>query len=249
MTNNWIFLRGLGRDSRHWGIFTELFKSHFPTARVYCLDLPGSGRFAHQTCPKDMALIAEHLEQQWRSVQPEQPANILALSMGGMAALQWQQQYPESIESLVLMNISSRLSPFYERLNYRAYKALLSLFLASAEKKEQMIIHLTSNLYPYRSQLLKQWTAFALDNPVRGKNLFRQLVAASGFNISDDKPERPVLILNSLQDRLVSFHCSERIAERWKIKVNSHPAAGHDLTLDAPLWVTEQIKDWHKNRL
>ena len=44
---NWILLRGLARESAHWGDFIPLLQSTFPDAQLTLLDLPGTGRF-HQ---------------------------------------------------------------------------------------------------------------------------------------------------------------------------------------------------------
>jgi pimeloyl-ACP methyl ester carboxylesterase len=59
----------------------------------------------------------------------------------------------------------------------------------------------------------------------------------------------PTLVLRSRGDRLVSWRCSERIAERLSLPLRVHEghgpeAAGHDRPLDAPDWVCAQITDW-----
>ena len=33
--STWIFLRGLTRESRHWGNFPETFRSEVPAAQVF----------------------------------------------------------------------------------------------------------------------------------------------------------------------------------------------------------------------
>jgi hypothetical protein len=57
-------------------------------------------------------------------------------------------------------------------------------------------------------------------------------------------PHDRVLLLRSLQDRLVNPVCSERMAEQWDWPVRTHPEAGHDLPLDDADWVIKQIQDW-----
>ena len=147
------------------------------------------------------------------------------------------------------MNISSRnLSPFYRRLDYKIYPVLLSLLLKKTVHREGAIIRLTSNLYPSRTQLTEQWSQYAKDCPVRQWNLFRQLWAAATYSFPKKKPEQPVLMLNSLSDRMVHPDCSKVISEAWEVPLKRHPTAGHDVTLDAPLWVLEQLKNWVKHQ-
>mgnify|MGYP003949335389 CR=1 FL=1 len=44
---NWLFLRGLTREQRHWGPFRDVFARDYPGAKVHCLDLPGTGTERH----------------------------------------------------------------------------------------------------------------------------------------------------------------------------------------------------------
>ena len=39
----WIFLRGLTRESRHWGGFVDQFQQTIPGSTVIALGLPGNG--------------------------------------------------------------------------------------------------------------------------------------------------------------------------------------------------------------
>jgi predicted alpha/beta hydrolase family esterase len=48
-------------------------------------------------------------------------------------------------------------------------------------------------------------------------------------------------VLASRDDKMVSPKCSEDIARYYNANLIEHPSAGHDLTLDDPSWVTEQI--------
>ena len=42
-TSTWILLRGLARESGHWGAFTAQFARAMPGCEVLALDLPGNG--------------------------------------------------------------------------------------------------------------------------------------------------------------------------------------------------------------
>lgn len=58
--STWILLRGLTRESRHWGDFPELLRAEITGARVIALDLPGNGDLNAMTSPAtilDMASL------------------------------------------------------------------------------------------------------------------------------------------------------------------------------------------------
>ncbi len=246
---NWIFLRGWGRDSRHWGEFKYLVKAEFEQDDFHFIDIPGSGDYVSELCPTTIKEIVDIIARRWQNEYPGESAHIVALSFGGMLAIDWMTRYPQMIQSAVLMNISSRnLSPFYRRLDYKIYPVLASLLLTKQPRREAAIIRLTSNLYPSRTQLTEKWSQFAQDKPVRQWNLLRQLWAAANYSLPHSKPEQPILMLNSLSDRLVHPDCSKAIADAWNVPLQRHPTAGHDVTLDAPMWVLEQLKDWVKSQ-
>ena len=48
----------------------------------------------------------------------------------------------------------------------------------------------------------------------------------------------------SRQGQLVASQCSQSIAGVWGCPLRWHPTAGHDLPLDDPQWVIDQIQQW-----
>ena len=55
-------------------------------------------------------------------------------------------------------------------------------------------------------------------------------------------PSVPCLILSSECDALVHPKSSEELAKAWNVSHSVHPTAGHDLSLDDPMWVIQQIQ-------
>ena len=41
--STWVLLRGLTRESGHWGVLPALLAERLPHARVLTIDLPGAG--------------------------------------------------------------------------------------------------------------------------------------------------------------------------------------------------------------
>ncbi len=236
-----VLIRGLLRDARHWGDFPALLQSCFPDAEIITPDIPGSGIYHQQTSPNSIQAMTEALRQQ---IPAGKPLHLIAISMGGMIAIDWMLRYPSEIESSVLINTSMRpLSPFYQRLRWQIYPEIIRLLFQRGEKREQSILQLTSNEHQQDKDILQHWTDWQKQRPVSGKSAINQLLAAARFSVTS-VPQQPVLLLGSLHDRLVSNQCSRQIQQRWKTAVYWHPQAGHDLPLDDPSWVVDRITQW-----
>jgi pimeloyl-ACP methyl ester carboxylesterase len=245
--STWIFLRGLTRESRHWGDFPLIFRAGVPDADVVLLDLPGNGRLNHLRSPTTVAAMAEHCRTELaaRGIRP--PYHLLAMSLGAMVAVAWAATHPDELGGCVLINTSLRpFNPFYRRLKPRNYSTLLKLALTplGVQRKEASILRMTSNLSANRAQIVETWSTLRRENPVTTANAIRQLWAASRYHAPARKPPVDVLILASEGDGLVDQRCSRRLARIWKADFASHPGAGHDIALDDGAWVVRQVRDW-----
>lgn len=245
--NRWICLRGLMREQRHWGDFPDLFRRRFPQDTLIPADLPGFGTEYGSRSPATIEGITERLRQRYQSRLQQQPVYLLALSLGGMVAIDWASRYPQQIAGVVLMNSSlSGFSPFYRRLSPAVWLPLLKLLSWPRHPwhQEATILTLTSHLHPDAPELLEHWVHYARQYPARRLDILRQLLAALRYRAPRRRPPVPMLLLGGQQDRLVSPSCSEAIATRWQLPLYRHTLAGHDLTLDAGDWVCEQIAAW-----
>lgn len=244
---NWILLRGLARESAHWGEFVPQLQAAFPNARITLLDLPGSGCFHRDACPGSITAITQQLRASAADQGAlQQPATILALSLGAMVAWEWMRQYPDDVCGAVLMNTSfADLSPFHQRLHWRNYKDFAALAMQrDLHQRESAILRLTSNRRQQQHQTVRAWEKIQRERPISLNNSLRQIIAAARYRPGDAKPAQPVLLLNGLGDRLVSPACSEAIRNKWNLELRRHPWAGHDLTLDDGAWVAKQLQDW-----
>jgi pimeloyl-ACP methyl ester carboxylesterase len=246
--NNWILLRGLGREAAHWGAFLDELQQTFPQATIHTLDLPGSGRLHRQTSPSQIEKLVDCARQQAESEGLlNQPAILLGLSLGGMVAWQWLFQYPQDVTAAVLINSSfASLNRFYQRLRWQSYSKLAGIITAQSDaERERRILALVSNQDEQaRGVLTRQWTAIRQQRPMSASNEINQILAAARFKPKPEKPEQPVLLLNSLGDRLVSPDCSATISRHYHLPLLTHPSAGHDLPNDASEWVTQQLRIW-----
>ncbi|MCK9398354.1 MAG: alpha/beta hydrolase, partial [Methylobacter sp.] len=230
---NWILLRGLARESAHWGAFVPILQSAFPDAQITLLDLPGTGCFHRETSPVTIKAITGNVRRHaLEQGLLQQPVTILALSLGAMVAWEWMQSCPEDICGATLMNTSfADLSPFYQRLRWQSYKDFAALAMTgNVHDRESGILQLVSNRRDQDEQITQAWEKIQNERPISFKNSFRQIIAAASYRPGGIKPEQPVLLLNGLGDRLVAPACSEAIHKKWNLELRSHSWAGHDLT-------------------
>ena len=244
----WILLRGLTRETRHWGDFPARLQN--AGAPVLTLDLPGNGRLCHEPSPMRVEAMAEHARGQLQALGVAPPYRVLAMSLGAMVVVAWADAHPHEIEAGVLINTSLRpFSPFTQRLRPAHYATLLRLVFtrADARRWEEAILRMTTRHAPEgaaRERLLDDWVAWRRECPVSGANTLRQLLAAARYRAPRAKPPVPLLVLTSTCDELVDTRCSERLAATWLCDIEHHPTAGHDLPLDDTPWVLAQLQRW-----
>ncbi len=247
--STWVLLRGLMRESRHWGEFTEQFRSVVGAQKIVTPDFLGNGRLHDQTSPDSVAGMADACRAQLKQLGYEPPYRLLALSLGAMMAVEWSTRYPDELERMILINTSlAPYNPFYHRLRPANYPALARFLIDdSIARRERTILRITSNkarLKQEQSELLDRWARYAQDCPVTRANILRQVLAAMTYRAAPAKPSTPALLLGSRQDHLVNVKCTLALAKRWDCDVSLHPAAGHDLPLDDGEWVAQQVKTW-----
>jgi len=247
--NTWIFLRGLTRESRHWGNFVEQFQQTLQAGQVVALDLPGNGRLNQQRSPLRVQDMVEYCRAEIALRHMAPPYQVLAMSLGAMVAVAWADAYPQEIKASVLISTSMRpFSSFYQRLRPANYGALLKLLVgrATPELWERTVLRITAN-HPH-DDVLPLWLALRRECPVSRVNALRQLIAAARFRAPTVQPLTPTLLLAGVQDHLVSVECSIALARAWHSPLSLHPSAGHDIPLDDGFWVAAQVRQWQKSR-
>ncbi len=240
---NWILLRGLTREQAHWGDFPRRLQSAFPEHRFHPVDLPGTGVHFRESSPDTIVGIREAVRRQVAHIP--KPFSILALSMGGMVALDWAQHAPEGeIQNLVLINTSSGFSPFWQRMRPGVWPKLIRLLIRrELFERERDLLRLTSNRVP-PLELIKQWYRIQRQRPVSVHNAGRQIAAAARFKPASKRPMPEALLLASRGDRMVHWKCSADLEQRWQWTLKLHPDAGHDLVVDDPDWIIRQLLAW-----
>lgn len=254
---NVILLRGLARERGHWMEFPDTLRerlaTHFPQMRVDCLDCVGCGDLYQQKSDKQITHLTDDIRSRYfqGSAQKAQEATktvLVGLSMGGMIAIDWAQRFPQEISDVVIINSSSGDNALHSRLRPTALLRLLRAMCLDWRRREAIALRIVSNDTQNYTKNLKRWIAIQQQRPVSRSNMIKLLTAASRFKITPDVRLR-CLVLASQQDRLVNPKCSEQLAAQHHWPLLVHPHAGHDLPLDDPTWVEEQIAQWLLKKL
>jgi len=239
---NWLLLRGLAREQRHWGSFRgELQKCI--DGRVACLDLPGSGTEHARPSPATIAGIAEDVRARF---SPDGGRwGLCAVSLGGMVAMQWCAAHPEEFAAVVLINTSAaNLSAPWRRMRLAVVPPVLrALAERDPARREERILKMTTRLRGELPAVAREWAGFHAERPMARANVLRQLLAAARFRAPDGL-QMPALVVSGAHDPLTDPQCPQRLAQRFGARLAVHPQAGHDLATDDPVWLATQIANF-----
>jgi len=245
---NWLLLRGLGRDARHWDGFEAVLEEHAPGARAHCLDLPGVGQVRSQDSPLSVAGIARHVRERWLALREATagPWGLCGVSLGAMTTLAWIDAWPDDFERAVAIHPSTwSWDGAWTRLRPRAYVHLASAgaLFWSPMGYERAVMSMVSNEHRADAEMLARFAEHRKESSVRPTTLARQLWAAAWFR-GPANVSTPLLVLRSSADLMVHPVCSERVATQLGAPLETHPSGGHELALDDGVWVAERIAEW-----
>ncbi len=247
----WVLLRGLTREAGHWGPLPALLAERLPGVRILAIDLPGAGERHAMRSPTSIRATMEDCRAQLQALGVTR-CHLLAMSLGAMVAVEWAHRHPQEIASAVLVNTSLRpFSAWHQRLRPRHYPALLGVLWPwrDAQAREAVVLRLTSRRRFTAAQkmaVVDDWVALRARHPVSTANALRQLLAAARYRAPVQAPNVPLLVVVGACDGLVDPACSHRFALAWQLPVRTHPAAGHDLALDDPSWLVDEVMAWRE---
>lgn len=243
---SFILVRGLVRETEHWGPFAGMLQESFPNSEVHGIDIPGAGVHHRRKTPSSVEGIVQQMRQDLIALGDSgKPRILVAVSLGGMVAAQWFHSFPQDFSQGVLINTSySQFSPPWQRLRPQALRQLLPVPFLKGLEREKRILSVVSNRPERYAEVSRVWAHIHQERPVSALNSLRQLKAAFNFRGIPARPTLPLLLLGSLQDQMVSHDCTKAISQAWNVPLKSHPTAGHDLTTDDPQWAVDRISEW-----
>lgn len=244
---NWLLIRGLIREQRHWEHFPSVLAQQIPYSKIHFLDLPGMGTEAGRKSPSSVPEIVEDLRRRHQLQREDHPGpwRVIALSFGGMVMMEWVRRYPEDFQSLIVINSSiSNLSPFYDRMKLSSAARFAPLFIFDDPNiRERTLLEQTTSGRTPIADIERRWAAFALPRKQVAPVAIAQIKAAMKYKLKE-RLKIPVYVLTSKNDQLASTRCSEKISRFLDVPIRSHEWAGHDLTLEDPMWVCDRIKEF-----
>ena len=247
----WVLFRGLGRQSAHWGTFTEDLGARFPQTRMFAPDFPGTGKRLNEDSPNSIEGLVNAIRSELAFDLVDRPLWLLGLSLGGMVALSWAQRFPHEVAGIAMVSSSvGGISPPWKRLRPSALVTVARIsFTKQAEERERQTLMITSADTHRQSGVLAQWTELAAHAPVSRATLRRQLWAAIKFRPDVKKLSCPTLVVTGAKDKLVHPSCGQSLALALQTTQMLSADAGHDLSLDQPEWLLQQLEMWAKPKM
>lgn len=246
---NWILVRGLSRQTKHWGVFPEKLAQETGN-NVITLELPGVGIKNDIPAKTSIRENVEHLRLELEELKEQHPGEwgIIAVSLGGMIAMEWCSVYPEDFKHMIVLNSSAgNLSSPFKRLQPEAIKTIAGLFFKSdLEYRERKVLELTTNIADINDDLVKRWADINRERPITRESFLRQLFAAAKFRVPSNVGPKALVVI-SKADKLCNPSCPMKLADHLKASSTFHDTAGHDIALDAPDWLAKEIKKFSES--
>ena len=244
MKKHLVLLRGLAREAAHWLDFPQqLAQTLGSDWTIHCIDFPGCGSQFQQPALASIQQMTDYVRAQSSALKIAQPVYVIGISMGGMIALNWAQQFPQELAGTVLINSSAGDQPLHWRLRARAWPAIVAALVLPVRWREHLVLRYVSNNRLNFTAHLQQWLAIQKQHPVSRATIITMLGAAARFHPQRDCRVRG-LIIASAGDRLVDCSASKDLAQRFNWPLQLHPNAGHDLPIDDPNWLCKILGAW-----
>lgn len=238
-------VRGLTRESGHWGNFGEHLLNNFPNGSITYLDLPGAGKYNNIKSPTSISEMVVFLRS--KIILDKNNINILvASSLGGMVAMDWLMRFQSDFDGIVTISSSFReVCSFNQRVKKDVWMDILKLLLTNnLKRREQILLKINCNSPQIRSNLLESWISIQEKRKMTKMNIFRQIIAGWKYSILNKEIKTPLLIVGSKSDRMVCRECIEKTFKLFGGNLVWHNHAGHSISLDNPEWLAIQIRLW-----
>lgn len=239
-----VLIRGLGREARHWGQTIDELKKTFPDAEILTPDLPGAGILNQVKVPHGVPKFIPILKEQV-SLNPDEENLVVGLSLGGMCVIEWVKQFPMDFKAAVVMNTSlGDVSMPWMRFRPSFIPQMFAVTQKDAKTFEREVLKFVSNNPKVWDENVELALRLHQERPMSFKALIDQIVSGAIYRSKINVFPIPLLVMASIKDHLVNVDCSIKISEKFKADIVYHPWGGHEISMDDPQWVSEEMRSW-----
>ena len=247
----WVLLGPITRECAHWGDAPQVLLQHLqvvqPHARLYQLDLPGTGRHWAKRSPSDIASLLAQLRERVQAAGLRGPIGLIANSWVSCVATEWARQHGAELGAVVLISPSLRpFTPVLRSVRIELWGTALAMLLGrrSPLERDRRFWRSHVQLREAGDTLFEQWRALRRAHPMRARDGLAQLLAVWRYESSRRRPHQQVLLLAGKGDVWIDWRVASAISRAWGAALRLHPEAGHDLLLDDAQWVARSLAEW-----
>ncbi len=249
-----FLLRGLSREHGHWGDdFINALKEQFPSATYTFMDLPGAGDYYDDKSFMSVKKMANFLHEEHKDSLAAHKGNniLLATSLGGIVALEWLDRHPDVFDGVIMVSSSFKgICKSKERVQPEAKREMISILLTGdMPKREQKLLAINSNQRANDEELLEKWIEIQEERPISRWTMVKQGIGGMFYRPKKKKIKVPVLVLGTLEDKLVKPSCICKVSDWYKGEYAFHEDSGHGVPIDAPEWLMNISADWWERQL
>lgn len=204
-----ILSSGLGGSHGYWHYQLDGLKSRF---RVIVYDHLGTGKSPAEI-PQGYSIadMADEVVELLDKTDTE-CVHFIGHALGGLVGLQLAIDFPERINSLLLINAWDKTDE-HTKLCFKIRKSLLRNSGVEMFFKAQPLFLYPAEWIKRNAALLKEESDKVLSSPFNESNLLRRIGAVENFDVSEriEAVVCPVVVIASRDDLLVPYSCSEQL--------------------------------------
>lgn len=231
-----LLIHGLGSSTRDWEEQVPVFSQKF---KVISIDLRGHGKTDKPKGPYNMEMFAKDIADLLNKLGINS-THILGISLGGGIAFQFAVDYPEMVNSLIIVNAGIEIPADSFKMKIEAFKRTLIVKLVGMNKMGKVLaprLFIKPEQEELRKKLIERWA----ENDK--KAYISAMRALIGWSVRDQlhKLNFPTLIIGSDEDYVPSSIKEEYTALIPNAKFIEIEDARHAVTMEKPKQFNEIV--------
>ena len=231
-----LLIHGLGSSTRDWEEQVPFFSQKF---KVISIDLRGHGKTDKPKGPYSMEMFAKDIADLLNKLGINS-THILGISLGGGIAFQFAVDYPEMVNSLIIVNAGIEIPADSFKMKIEAFKRTSIVKLIGMKKMGKVLaprLFIKPEQEQLRKKLIERWA----ENDK--KAYISAMRALIGWSIRDQlhKLNFPTLIIGSDEDYAPSSIKEKYTALIPNAKFIEIEDARHAVTMEKPKQFNEIV--------